>query len=57
MAAERLNGRRERSPSIGVVDVQRVLSESIAGMAARQRLEDEKATMQRTLDRRSHQAF
>ena len=35
---------------IGVVDVQRVLSESIEGLAARHILEEERASMQRDVD-------
>jgi len=35
--------------AIGVVDVQRILSESAAGLSARQRLEAEKAAMERDL--------
>ena len=35
---------------IGYVDVQRVLARSAAGVAAREQLEREKATMQREMD-------
>ncbi len=45
-------GGRAAGPRIGYVDVQRVIVRSVAGMAAREQLEREKAAMQKDVDAR-----
>ena len=49
-AAPARRGGARRRPEAGYVDVQRVLARSSAGVAAREQLEREKATMQKEMD-------
>src|SRR6266540_4516479 len=45
-------GAQGNGTKIGIIDVQRVLARSAAGVAAREQLEREKATMQKEMDNR-----
>jgi outer membrane protein len=52
MAGPGAAGAQGNGTKIGVVDVQRVLARSAAGVAAREQLEREKSTMQKEVDTR-----